>query len=106
MAVFRPHRAVIAAAHGGILVALALCAGIALASATGQVVPPTPLAALPVACLTVASSTALGYTIATHTCASARRSYDSANETSACPLVPVGSRHGSGKGGEEGHPLG
>lgn len=64
VAVLRPYREVIAAALSGVVAAIALYGGITLMSATQQIVPATPLAALPFACLTGAFGTALGYTIA------------------------------------------
>jgi hypothetical protein len=64
-AALRPHMELIAAALSGILSSLALYGGIALTSAAHQVVPATPLAALPFACLVGAFGTTLGYIIAT-----------------------------------------
>jgi hypothetical protein len=101
-AALRPHRELIVAALTGILAALALYGGMALASATGQVVPATPLAALPVACLTSAIGTALGYTVATRVRASVQRSSIPMNETVPGALVPAGS-HGGAAGAEGTH---
>lgn len=61
----RPHIEVVAAALAGVAAALALYGGIAVMNASQQIVPATPLAALPFACLTGAFGTALGHTIAT-----------------------------------------
>lgn len=64
VAALRPHIDVIALALAGIIAALALYGGIALMAATQQIVPATPLAALPFACITGALGTALGYIVA------------------------------------------
>jgi hypothetical protein len=60
LVVLRPHLELSAAALSGIAAALALYGGIALMSAMHQVVPATPLAALPFACLSGAVGAALG----------------------------------------------
>jgi len=105
MAVLRPHRELIAAALAGIVAALALYGGIVLTRAAGQVVPATPLAALPFACLTGAAGTALGYSIATRVRASVQHSSIAGErETLARTPVPVGSLHGGGRTDER--PLG
>jgi hypothetical protein len=64
-AALRPHIELIAAALSGTVATLALYSGIALTRAAHQVVPATPLAALPFACLAGAFGTTLGYIIAT-----------------------------------------
>lgn len=83
----RPHGELIVAALGGVAAALALYGGIALTSAVGQVVPATPLAALPFACLTGAAGTALGYSVATRVRASVQRSADAAVGESSEPAL-------------------
>lgn len=88
----RPHIEMLAAAIGGLVAALALYGGIALTSAVGQVVPTTPLAALPFACLTGAAGTALGYTIGTSVRARVGRSVSAASEAAALALVVSGSK--------------
>src|SRR5215467_7439069 len=65
VAAFRPHLALIATALSGGVASLALYGGITLMSAAHQIVPATHLAALPVACVTGALGTALGYSVAT-----------------------------------------
>lgn len=95
----RPHSELIAASLSGIVAALALYGGIALMSAAGQIVPATPLAALPFACLTGAAGTALGHTVATRVRASVRRNADFQKEAPVPELVAVASGH-SGAGGE------
>lgn len=91
---FRPHIDVIAAGLSGIVAALALYAGIALMSATHQIVPATPVAALPFACVTGALGTALGHTVATRVRESVRFSSASAREASTTELVPIGANRG------------
>jgi hypothetical protein len=93
MAALRPYRELIAAALSGIVAALALYGGITLTSAAHQVVPATPLAALPFACLTGAAGTALGYTVATRVRASVQGSFASEGEAPAPMLVPTGAQH-------------
>src|SRR5215475_8766591 len=61
VAALRPRLDLIATALAGSVAALALYSGIALMSAANQIVPATNLAALPVACVTGALGTALGY---------------------------------------------
>jgi hypothetical protein len=85
-----PHIALIAAALSGIVAAIALYGGIALMSAAHQIVPATPLAALPFACLTGACGAALGYTVASRVRASVRLSAAAALEAPARELVPGG----------------
>jgi hypothetical protein len=77
-AALRPHIELIAAALSGAVAALALYSGIALTGAAHQVVPATPLAALPFACLAGALGTTLGYFIATRVHEIVRRSSTSA----------------------------
>lgn len=91
----RPHIELIAAATSGAVAALALYAGIALMRAAHQIVPATPLAALPFACLTGMVGTALGHTIATYVRERIRR--NAAAEPSdiggpALQVAPVGSK--------------
>jgi hypothetical protein len=93
LAVPRPHREPVAAVLAGIIAGLALYGGIALTHFAGQVVPATPLAALPLACLTSAIGTVLGYTVATRVRASAQRSSAAASQAPARVLVQVGSRY-------------
>ncbi|MGZ3581381.1 MAG: hypothetical protein ACXWP6_01395 [Ktedonobacterales bacterium] len=78
VAALRPYFGVIAAALAGVVAALALYGGIAFMSAAQQIVPATPLAALPFACLTCAFGTALGYTVAVRVRESVRLSPASA----------------------------
>jgi hypothetical protein len=74
----RPHVELMAAALAGVVAALALYGGITLMSAAQQIVPATPLAALPFACLTGAFGTALGHTVAARVRESVRLSPASA----------------------------
>lgn len=91
----RPHIEVIAAALSGVVAALALYGGIALMNATQQVVPATPLAALPFACLTGAIGTALGYTVAARVRESVRLSPASDVEAPTRELVAHGTSKNS-----------
>jgi hypothetical protein len=105
VAVFRPYHDLIAAALAGIVAALALYAGIALTRAAGGVVPSTPLAALPFACLTGAIGTALGSFVATRVRSRVQYSSStSARQTPARMLNSVGSQLWHEKA--EGSPLG
>jgi hypothetical protein len=61
----RPYAGLIAAGFSGVVAAIALYGGIALMGAANQIVPATPLAALPFACLTGAIGAILGHTVAT-----------------------------------------
>ncbi len=81
----RPHVGLLAAALGGIVAALALYGGIALTSAVDGIVPTTPLAALPFACLTGAAGTALGYTVATRVRASVQRHSEASTTEGPAP---------------------
>jgi hypothetical protein len=91
VAALRPHRELIAASLSGVVAALVLYGGIALMGASGQIVPPAPLAALPFACLTGACGTALGYTVAVRVRAIVRRYASTQNATSAQAIAAVGS---------------
>jgi hypothetical protein len=64
-AALRPYTELIAVGFSGILAAIALYGGIALMEGAGQIVPATPLAALPFACMTGAFGAILGHTVAT-----------------------------------------
>ena len=86
MAAPRSRIELVIAAIAGLVAALALYGGIALTSAVGQVVPATPLAALPFACLTGAGGAALGYTIANRVRESVARRAAAASETPARAL--------------------
>lgn len=61
----RPYAGLIVAGFSGVVAAIILYGGIALMGAAGQIVPATPLVALPFACLTGAFGAILGHTIAT-----------------------------------------
>jgi hypothetical protein len=89
-AAFRPRLNLIAAALSGSVAALALYGGIALMSAAHQIVPATQLAALPVACVTGALGTALGYSVATRVREWVRLSTASKTEDLVRELVAVG----------------
>lgn len=84
----RPHSELIAAALSGIVVACVLYGGITLMAASGQIIPATPLAALPFACLTAAGGTALGYTVAARVRQSVRQSVASKKDTPMPALSP------------------
>lgn len=60
-----PYADLVAAGFSGIVAVIVLYGGIALMGAVGQIVPATPLAALPFACLTGAVGAMLGHTVAT-----------------------------------------
>lgn len=91
VAALRPHSELIAAALSGVVAALALYGGIALMSATHQIVPATPLAALPFACLTGAFGTALGHIVATRVRESVGRGSAAEVAASDRELASVGS---------------
>jgi hypothetical protein len=95
IAALRPHSELIAASLSGVVVALALYGGIALMGAAGQIVPATPLAALPFACLTGAAGTALGHTVATRVRASVRRNAASQNGAPAREFITTASAQSS-----------
>jgi hypothetical protein len=100
VAALRPHSELIAAALSGIVAAMALYSGIALMSAAHQVVPATPLAALPFAWLTGAFGTALGHIVATLVRESVCLSSASELESPARELVPVSTKQrGEGRKG-------
>ena len=61
----RPYAGLIVAGFSGIVAAIVLYGGIVLMGAVGQIVPATPLVALPFACLTGAFGAILGHTVAT-----------------------------------------
>ena len=61
----RPYVELIVSGASGIIGAVALYGGIMAMESMGQIVPATPLAALPIACLTGAFGAILGHTIAT-----------------------------------------
>jgi hypothetical protein len=84
-AALRPHIELIVAALSGTVAALALYGGIALMDAAHQVVPATPLAALPFACLAGAFGTTLGHVIATRVREIVRRSFTSAVSAPPAP---------------------
>jgi hypothetical protein len=88
----QPHTGLISAALTGIVAALVLYGGIALMSAAHQIVPATPVAALPFACVTGAVGTALGYTVATRVRDSVRRSPAAKEELPAQTFDPVRSK--------------
>lgn len=95
----RPRIELIAAALSGIVAALALYGGIALMRAAHEVVPATPLAALPFACLAGVLGTALGHIIGTRVRASVRRNSAAVTsdiEASGREFVPIGSKQEGG----------
>jgi hypothetical protein len=61
----RPYAGLIVAGFSGVAAAIVLYGGIELMGAAGQIVPATPLVALPFACLTGAFGAILGHTVAT-----------------------------------------
>ena len=61
----RPYAGLIVAGFSGVVTAIVLYGGIELMGAAGQIVPATPLVALPFACLTGAFGAILGHTVAT-----------------------------------------
>lgn len=61
----RPYVELAITGASGIVGALVLYGGLTVMGATGQIIPATPLAALPFACLTGAFGAILGHTIAT-----------------------------------------
>lgn len=81
----RPHGALIAAGLSGVIAALVLYGGIALMGVTGQIVPSTPLIALPFACVTGAFGAVLGHYVAVRVRASVhlRLAASSASKTPA-----------------------
>lgn len=99
VAALRPHTELISAALSGIVAALALYGGIALMSAAHQIVPATPVAALPFACVTGAFGTVLGHVIATRVRESVRLRSAATLEAPDRELVPVGSKPGAGGAG-------
>jgi hypothetical protein len=64
-AALRPYAGLIVAGFSGVVTAIVLYGGIELMGAAGQIVPATPLVALPFACLTGAFGAILGHTVAT-----------------------------------------
>ena len=89
VSVLRPHGDLIAATLSGIVAALALYGGIALTSAVHQIIPATPVAALPFACLAGAFGTALGHSVAASVRATVR--FSSASATAAPPQAAMAS---------------
>ena len=80
---FRSYAELIVSGASGIVGALALYSGIVAMGASGQIVPTTPLAALPIACLTGAFGAILGHTLATRMRVAIRRSWASAKGSAA-----------------------
>ena len=80
---FRVYSELLVTGLSGIIGALALYGGITLMGATGHIIPATPLAALPFACLTGAFGAILGHTVAARMRVALRRSWATAKVNAA-----------------------